>query len=1562
MHVHGEVARALQRLAAEARNRRPDEPLLAEFLERYYAELPEDDIEDRSLDEAYAAAYTHFALGRDRAEGETKVLVLSPTLARDGWTSPHSALLIVTDDAPFLVDTVRMVLDRRGIGIHLIVHPVINALRDRERRLVDLDVGPAQPEAWTMVEIDRVDEAQASGLRADIAEAVGGVQFAVADFEPMRARITAIADDVGGDDGDLLRWCAAHHFVFLGAADYDVDPDGVGLTLRPGSELGRLRSPHEIDPPPFTAATPVAVARSEAESTIHRAVRQTCIAVRRGDVEHRFVGLLALAANRVSAMEIPVVAQRARRVFDEVGGPADSHTSRSVRTVIETLPRDLLFELDGRQLTDLVIDVVGLQERPIVRAFAVPEPVGRWTTVLAYLPRDRFSAELVPEVAAAIAAGFGGEWRDVETLVGTSLLARITVSVTTAAGRHVDLEAIERAIDELSVTWDERLRVVVASALGEGPGRALCARFASALSEGYRAAVEPTAALADLQHVAALLDTEAPFLTSVGRSIDAPDDEWRVRVYRRREPATLSELLPLLDRLGLTVLDERPWDFRVAGGERVYLYDIGVRLPGGVVLDDRRRFELQATFESLLRGEVEADGLNQLVLLAGLTGRQVAILRTYARYLRQIGFAFSDSYVESTLAHQPAICAGLADLFDARFAPGGDRADVDGICSRLAVALDAVPSLDEDRILRAFLTLINATTRTNAFRPVDDDPAKGWRPVVSIKLDPWQIPDLPEPRPKFEIFVCSPRVEGVHLRGGPIARGGIRWSDRREDFRTEVLGLVKAQMVKNSVIVPVGAKGGFVLKRAPAAPELLRSEAESCYRQFVAGLLDVTDNIVDGAVTPPPFTAVYDGDDPYLVVAADKGTATFSDVANSVADHYGFWLGDAFASGGSAGYDHKAMGITARGAWESVKRHARVLGIDADRDPITVVGIGDMSGDVFGNGLLRSPHVKLVAAFDHRHIFIDPTPDPAASFAERRRLYELPRSSWADYDSALISPGGGVYPRVAKSIELSAEARAVLGTDAESLSPNQLISTILRAPVDLLWNGGIGTYVKASSETHSEVGDRANDSVRVDGRELRCRMVGEGGNLGFTQHGRVEYSLRGGLIYTDAIDNSAGVDTSDREVNIKIALDGVVAQGDLTVKQRNELLAAMTDEVAELVLDDNRSQTLALMIARRQALPMINVHARYITALADEGWLDRELEFLPSDKQIADRLAQGAALCTPELAVLMAYTKNADVVEIVASDLPDEAWFEHDLMAYFPTMLAERYPDAIRTHRLRREIVATDIANQMVNLSGISYDHRMTEDTGASVVDVARAWVAARDVFGIVEIWDEIERLGTSVSIDTQLGLFITARQMLERGSLWLLRHHGPPLDIAAVVGAFEPGIAELLESLSASLHGRMKANVRRAVTSMEHAAVPSELAHRAGNWPLMHTAFDIIELGRRFDVPVSVAADAYWALFDELELTWLWDGVGALPRSDRWQTQARSALRDDLLTLLADLAGSVLASGGSAKKWAAANQRPVGRAVQMLNEIRRADSFDLTNLSVALRQLRNLALSSIDV
>ena len=1080
----------------------------------------------------------------------------------------------------------------------------------------------------------------------------------------------------------------------------------------------------------------------------------------------------------------------------------------------------------------------------------------------------------------------------------------------------------------------------------------LVGRLEPAMPAGYDELNDPSVAALDFVNIDALASGGGEVTTDL---LQRADGSWRFRIYRRGESIPLADMLPLLDHLGLRALDERAFGFGV-DDVMVWLHDVGVAVPADVQLTDQIRAEVQRCFLAEFAGTVEVDGLNRLVLLAGLTAREIEVLRAYSRYLRQIGFPFSQQYIEATLARHASISRLLAVFFAARFKPvpsAGEAAGETDLRADIAEALNAVPSLDDDRTLRSLLALIDATVRTNAFRPADGG---GNRPVLSFKFDTAKVPDLPLPRPLFEIWVCSPRVEGVHLRNGRIARGGIRWSDRREDFRTEILGLVKAQIVKNAVIVPTGAKGGFVLKRPPAGAEEFRAEGVACYREFISGLLDVTDNIVGGVIVPPPDTVRHDGDDPYLVVAADKGTATFSDIANEISAFYGFWLDDAFASGGSEGYDHKAMAITARGAWESVRRHARALGKDADHDELTIVGVGDMSGDVFGNGLLRSPHVKLVAAFDHRHIFIDPDPDPAASFAERKRLFDLPRSSWANYDTSLMSAGSGVYPRTLKTIKLSPEARKRLGTEQSSFTPNELLSTILRAPVDVLWNGGIGTYVKAATESHADVGDRSNDGLRVNGAELRCRIVGEGGNLGLTQRSRIEYALNGGLVNTDAIDNSAGVDCSDHEVNIKILLGAVMAVGKMAIEERNDVLAQMTDEVADLVLDDNRSQTLTLAIARRQALPMVNVHARYLHVLESEGWLNRALEFLPTDKQIAERQSSGFGLTTPEFAIVLAYTKSVNMTEMVRTEFPDDPYLEPDLVRYFPRLLQQRYKPEILNHRLRREIIATQIANQMVNLSGISFDNRMTEDTGAGVVDVMRAWVAARDIFSFPVMWDQIEALPNHVKLDTQLEMFLEARRMVERGALWLLRHRRPPLEIASVVAEFQPGISELASTLETHLRGKMRDQLFGNEAARLAAGVPELVAQRSVVWPLMHTAFDVIDLANRQHLTVRETAATYWEMFDVLDLGWLWDAVGMLPRNDRWQTQARSAIRDDLMSALADLTDDALYVGG-AREWATANERVVGRALAMFAEIRRVDAYNLTNLSVALRQLRNLAL-----
>ena len=1566
MSAHNDVADIIDDLREIARARRPDDALLQSFLGVYYRDVPSDDADRRRRNAAYAAAVAHLGLGRVRRSGQTLVEALSPDLERDGWETERTILMFVTDDGPFLVDTVRMVLDRHGLGIHLLVHPMLKVARNDRHELTDVDSPGGRVEAWTLIELDRCPSDQREHLESEVRAAIDGVQSVVHDFAPMRDRLR----DIVGDD-PLLAWLSDENFVFLGSAIYDRTPDG--LRVRPDSLLGEYRrgrlDTERIDPPAHDSDEPVVIARTDAVATVHRPARMTSIAVRvagpdgpdGSGSEVRFVGLLGSAAYRQSVFAIPVIGERADQVVARVGGAVESHTGRAVRNVIETLPRDVVFETGVDELTELVAAISGLQERRLVRVFDVTEPVGPWTTVLAYVPQSRFTATLPELVAVLVSEYYGGEIRDLETLVGKSSLARI--SMTVRSGTLADTSRLVASIDSASRTWAERVNDALVDSLGEVEGRRVWSIVAPTVPADYVARVRPEAAVGDLVNVEAMLSAANDITTSFGRSVDAVDGEWRFRVFLRDRPTTIAELVPTLEYLGLPPLDEHPSVF-VGASATVHLNDIGVKM-SSLTITDEQHAEVQLAFIDLMTGRLEADGLNRLVLSAGLDRRQIALLRLYKRYLRQAAIPFSAEYVEEAIVRHPEIARGLVSLFDTKFdprrtditAPNDRAAAVERCRADLHQLLDAIPSLDDDRICRAFLTLIDATDRTNAFVG---------RPEISVKLRPHDVGFLPEPRPEFEIFVCSPFVEGVHLRGGRIARGGLRWSDRPEDFRTEVLGLVKAQMVKNAVIVPTGAKGGFVIKASSADPadrDAVRAEGIDRYRRFVRSLLDVTDNVAGDRIVHPPDVVIYDADDPYLVVAADKGTATFSDIANDIAAEYDFWLGDAFASGGSHGYDHKEMGITARGAWESVRRHARVIGKDADADELTVVGVGDMSGDVFGNGMLLSQHIRLVAAFDHRHVFLDPNPDPAAAHAERRRLFELPRSSWADYDSQLISVGGGIYPRQLKAIEITPEVCDVLGLDAwvSAMRPDDLISAILRAPVDLLWNGGIGTYVKASTETHADVGDRANDSLRVNGSELRARIVGEGGNLGLTQLARVEYAINGGLIYTDAIDNSAGVDCSDHEVNIKILLDQLVNDGELTVKQRNDLLVEMTDEVARLVLDDNRAQTLALMIARTQSLSMINVHARYLDTLEAEGYLDRHIEFLPSDKQIAERQSAGSGLRAPEFAVMIAYTKNANVTEMLDSDLPDEPALERDLMEYFPIEVRERFPDAIRSHRLRREIIATSVVNNMVNLAGISFDHRMTEDSGASVSDVARAFLASREIFGFTDIWHRIDALGSSIDLDTQIALFLEARRMTERGTVWLLRHRRPPLDIADAVDAFSAGMAFLSDSLDEVVRGRVAIDIDQAREARVAAGVPLDLAACSVRWPWLHSGFDIVEIAHTEARNVADSATSYWATFDAFDVGWLWDGVSNLPRSDRWQEQARSALRDDLMTVLADLTRNVMRSAdGSATSWIEANERAVGRALAIHTEIRRSESFDLTTLSVALRQLRNLTIATV--
>ena len=1532
--------------------------LFARFAALYFAHLAPDDAKEREPDDLEGAAKAHLRLADVREPGEPVVRVYTPTFDQDGYDSTHTIVDIVTDDMPFLVDSVSMELTRHGLGIHLVVHPIIGVQRDKSGHLVDLD-GNGPREAFMHFEVDReTDAALTAVLRSDLLRVLADVRHAVDDWDAMRARASETAASLDGpDDAEpaaLLRWMVDGHFTFLGYRD----------TADPGTELGILRG--KVDGNEHSEHVGLTVRKADERATVHRPVHmeQVCVG------SEQFVGLWTAAAYNTSPLEIPLLRRKVGAVLERSGFGAESHAGKNLASILETYPRDELFQIGEDELYATATGILSLQERRRVRLFVRKDDVGRFCSCLVFLPRDRFTTELARRVESILLDALGGVGVESTARVSESVLARLHVIVTLPEGASTptpDVPAIEARLADAARSWTDDLADELLEDNGEERGMDLLRKFGDAFPAAYREDVDPRAAVGDIQRIEALVGSAtASGLSSVlTRPPDAPRGVVRMKLFRVGEPMALSDVLPLLEHLGVRVVDERPYEVHPASGPPMWIYDIGLSSGDLESLDgDAGRSEFCEAFGRLWRGEAESDGFNRLVLRARLPSPKVTILRAYAKYLRQIGSTFSQSYIEDTLAGNAAIARTLVELFEARFDPdaqdsSAERQEV--LAAQVVAALRDVASLDEDRILSSFLHLIQATLRTSFYQR---DPTGGMKPYMSFKLDPTLVPDLPLPRPMFEVWVYSPRAEGVHLRGGRIARGGIRWSDRREDFRTEILGLMKAQMVKNAVIVPVGAKGGFVVKRPPASSDrdALQSEVEACYQILIRGLLDITDNIVDGKVVPPTRVVRYDDDDPYLVVAADKGTATFSDLANSISAEYSFWLGDAFASGGSAGYDHKEMGITARGAWESVRRHFLGLGIDPDKDRFTVVGIGDMSGDVFGNAMLLSPTIELVGVFDHRHVFLDPKPDPAASFAERRRLFEVPRSSWDDFDRSVISAGGGVWPRTAKSIPLSDEARELLCTEATALTPAEVISALLEAPVDLLFNGGIGTYVKASTESNAEVGDRANDALRVNGSGLRCRAVVEGGNLGLTQRGRVEYAIAGGLVNTDAIDNSAGVDTSDHEVNIKILLDGSVSAGDLTVKQRNALLDEMSDEVAHLVLRNNYEQNRALANARAQAESMIDVHARYIRSLEAEDLIDRTLEFLPTERQLAERQASGVGLTTPEFAVLLAYTKTTNVREILASDLPDDPFVADEIARYFPTPLRDRFRAEMDGHRLRREIVAMRIVNTTVNKAGISFDFRMTEETGATVVDSTRAHIAARAIFAMDELWAPVEALDGVVSPDVQLRMVLAVRHMVERGALWLLRHRRPPLDISATVAAFAQGARELSEAIPRVLFGSDRERLEATAADFEAAGTSHELAWRAAALDAQLSAMDIIEVARARGVSVTEAAAVVFAIVDRLGIDWLRERVLGLARDNEWQTLARAALRDDLLAEQRELTAEVLRLRAEDEpayplvdRWIGRSAQQVDRFQQVLAGIRAGGTFDLTTLSVAVRELRNL-------
>ncbi|MFO7276224.1 MAG: NAD-glutamate dehydrogenase [Pseudomonadota bacterium] len=1593
----------IERIVAAARRagRRSDNPnLRREFLRAYFRGVAEEDLRAREPEALASAALAHLELGMRRAPGRALIRVFNPDPQRDGFTSPHTIVLVVTDDMPFLVDSLGIVFDRADVAVHLIVHPVLAVRRERNGRLTDARAAgtiQGRAESWQMYEIDRqIDPERIAALERGIESALADVRAAVEDWMPMRERVREIVARLESDPPPLdqsevsearrlLDWIEAAHFVFLGYRYYRLERGRAVDRLVPVEKtgLGILRTPRRDRrrPAPLELRGELrrharkrellVLTKANSLATVHRSTYLDYVGVKdfdaRGEVcgEHRFLGLWTSAAYHSSPREIPVLRRKVESVIDYFGLDPQSHDGKAVLNVLETYPRDELFQASAEELIHIVRGVVNLYERRTVRLLVRRDPFRRFYSCLVYVPRDRYNTEVRHRIEEIVRESFGGRTLETQVQISESNHARLHIIVRTDPEdrRRVDLQAVEQRIAEAATTWIDRLLAALASAHDEAQALALANRYRNAFPMSYQEDVEPRDALEDLADLEALKSDPQALRLNLHRPAYQRPERVHLKIVKRGDPVPISDILPVMENFGLRVIAERPYELAWPEGGSAWIQDFELEHRAGVKIDVA---SVEDAFKEMLqgiwRGEIENDGLNRLLLGAGLVARQIVVLRAYCRYLMQTGMPFSQAYIDRALAANPAVARDLVQLFELLFDPGRrrDPRRVERTVEAIRSALDAVASVDEDRILRAYLHMILATLRTNHWQT---DASGNPKPYLSFKFDPQRLPELPAPRPKFEIFVYSPRVEGVHLRMGYVARGGIRWSDRREDFRTEILGLMKAQNVKNTLIVPVGAKGGFVVKRPPAGSrEELQREVVECYRIFIRGLLDLTDNIVGGRIVPPARTVRHDGDDAYLVVAADKGTATFSDIANALSEEYGFWLGDAFASGGSAGYDHKKMGITARGAWECVKRHFRELGIDIQSQDFTVAGIGDMSGDVFGNGMLLSKHIRLLAAFNHQHIFLDPDPDAATSYAERERLFRLPRSTWDDYDRTKLSRGGGIYPRSAKSITLSPEAQKMLGLPSATATPQEVIRAILRMPVDLLWNGGIGTYVKASDETHAEIGDRANDSVRVNGCELRARVVGEGGNLGFSQRGRIEYALSGGRINTDFIDNSGGVNASDVEVNLKILLNPLEQSGRLRRAERNRLLARMTDEVAGLVLRNNYLQSQALSILELQSAARLGEYQQFIRTLERAGELDRALEFLPSDEEFAERRKRGIGLTRPELAIVLAYGKIWLNRLLIASDVPEDPYLSHELERYFPGPVRERFSRALRSHRLRREIIATATTNSLVNRMGPTFVMRAQEQTGADVAQVARAYTAAREIFEMRQLWARIEALDNRVPARLQYSMMYETSRLLRHMSYWLLAYRRRELQVDRAVAEFRRGVRTLESAIGRLLVGAERERYESVRRAHIEAGVPAELAGRIASLEAHNASLDIVDLAAQRGVSVEEAARVYFEVGARVGLDWLRDQIERLSVDGPWQAVARTGLRDSAFRIHRRLAERVLTrtERGSAEErvnaWTMSVEKLLDHWQRTLADMRAAGSADFATLSVGVDALRKLA------
>lgn len=1581
-------------------------PLVDQFSKLLYGNISTLDLNNRNDSDMYGATLSLWNSLNDHKDSQSIIKVFNPQVSKHGWKSSHTVIEVVVNDMPFLVDSLRIAFGRLGLTPHLMLNSPIKIIRDKSKKITQLaaasdnKIKATSTETAFFIEVDRITEQNLlNDIEKELRSVVGEISLTVTDWQAMKNKLSETIDDVKKtkfkcskkehtDSLEFLTWLLKDNFTFMGYRSYDIKSieGDIALTAKNETSLGLMKQSKGSDERLLSKlgeeAREVALGnnilvltKSNSRSRVHRPALLDYIGVKRFDNkgnllgEERFIGLFGSAYYTNSALDLPLIKSKVAAVCESSEFAPNTHAYKTLINILETYPRDEILQSNIPTLLSNVLGVFQMQESDYSGLFVRRDTFDRFYSCMVYVPRERYNTKLRMQTQALLKEAFGSD-ENVEftTYFSESAQARthyiVRVNSTKA---DIDVKEIERNLNEAACSWDDKLSTALNAHKGEALGKTLARKYVH-FPQAYKDEVLPGSALVDIEKFELLCaenNLEMLFYQPQEESTDSR--LVKLKLFHLGEPIHLSDVLPILENFGLKVIGESPHAIKTSAGETYWILDFSMLLTGkGKFNLEKVQSLFQDAFAKVWAGDLEDDGFNRLILGAELDGREVSILRAYAKYERQIGGTFSQSYIEDTFSRYPNIAKLIIKLFNLKFDPKKKSTEktIAKVEGDIELSLDNVANLDDDRIIRRVVEMISATIRTNYFQL---DKNNNEKPYISFKILPKLITDIPQPIPEFEIFVYSPQVEGVHLRGGKVARGGLRWSDRREDFRTEVLGLVKAQQVKNTVIVPVGAKGGFVCKQLPQGTRQEIFEAgKECYKTFIRGLLDITDNIVTGEVIPPKNVVRLDKDDPYLVVAADKGTATFSDIANGISEEYNFWMGDAFASGGSVGYDHKGMGITAKGAWESVKRHFREMDIDCQTTDFTCVAIGDMAGDVFGNGMLLSKHIRLQAAFNHLHIFVDPNPDAASTFVERERLFNLPGCSWEDYNKKLLSEGGEIYSRSAKSLKLTPQIMKMLGTKKQSMSPIELIQALLKMEVDLLWNGGIGTYVKASSESHLDVGDRANDALRINGKDLKAKIVGEGGNLGLTQLGRIEYAAHGGRLNADSVDNVGGVDCSDKEVNIKILLNTLVQNGDLTVKQRNKLLYDMTDDVSVKVLEDCYRQTHSLSITAMRGGSQLKEQARFINALERTGKLDRALEFIPNDDEIADRLIKGSGLTRPELSVLLAYNKMVLKDDLVCPEITGNSYYDKYLVEYFPKMLQQKYLTEMQNHPLRAEIIATQLANAIGNDMGFNFVNRMFEETGETVAEIANCYTVASNVFGMSEIWKKIEALDNKIPTAVQTEMLFQIRRTVRRATRWFLRHRNKALDVNESIKFYRETFIDLSTNLYSYMTDGDVGQLKRIEDDLIKSNVPQDIASYVAKLSSIFSTMDIAELTAEDSRNVSVVASTYFELGARLDLHWFLDQITRQPVANHWQALARSSYREELDWQQRSLTSVILRSYTKIKKtdelldnWFKENKLSLARWNHILSEFRIGETHEFAKFSVALRELMLLSLKS---